>query len=76
MRMSAPAALAASAFSPGGQNTATRTVLPVPWGSSTEPRTPWSDFLASMPRRTATSTDSTNLVLELSLRIFRAVSIG
>src|SRR5574337_1341926 len=73
---SAPAALAASAFSPAGQNTATRTVLPVPCGSTVEPRTPWSDFLASMPRRIATSTDSTNLVLALSLRIFNAASIG
>src|SRR5690348_15119911 len=73
---SAPAALAASAFSPGGQNTATRTVLPVPCGSTVEPRTPWSDFLASMPRRIATSTDSTNLVLLLSLRIFNASSTG
>src|SRR5690348_2184257 len=73
---SAPAALAASAFSPAGQNTATRTVLPVPCGSTVEPRTPWSDFLASMPRRIATSTDSTNLVLALSFRIFNAASTG
>src|SRR5690348_17625885 len=73
---SAPAALAASAFSPAGQNTATRTVLPVPCGSTVEPRTPWSDFLASMPSRIATSTDSTNLVLALSFRIFNAASTG
>src|SRR6185437_904678 len=73
---SAPAALAASAFSPAGQNTATRTVLPVPCGNTVEPRTPWSDFLASMPRRIATSTDSTNLVLALSFRIFNAASTG
>ena len=71
---SAPAALAASAFSPGGQNTATLTVLPVPCGNSEEPRTPWSDFFASMPRRTATSTDSANFALALSLTIFRASS--
>src|SRR6185437_3336521 len=64
------------AFSPAGQNTATRTVLPVPCGSTVEPRTPWSDFLASMPRRIATSTDSTNLVLALSFRIFNAASTG
>ena len=36
---SAPAAFAASAFSPGGQNTATLTVLPVPEGIIVEPRT-------------------------------------
>ena len=36
--MSAPAALAAFAGSPC-VNTATRTVLPVPWGSTSEPRT-------------------------------------
>ena len=35
---SAPAAFAASAFSPAGQNTATLTVLPVPCGSMTELR--------------------------------------
>ena len=74
--MSAPAALAASAFSPAGQNTATRTDLPVPAGSTVEPRTTWSDFLASMPRRTATSTDSTNLALALSLTSFRASSMA
>src|SRR6476660_4225246 len=71
---SAPAARASSAFAPGGANTATRTALPVPAGRTVEPRTCWSDFLASTPRRTATSTDSTNLVLLLFLRIFRASS--
>src|SRR4026208_1588636 len=52
---SAPAARASSAFAPGGQNTATRTDLPVPAGSTVEPRTCWSDFLASTPRRPAPS---------------------
>ena len=35
----APAARASSALAPAGQNTATRTVLPVPAGSTVEPRT-------------------------------------
>src|SRR5690606_32365874 len=73
---SAPAARASSALAPAGANTATRTLLPVPAGSTVEPRTCWSDFLASTPRRTATSTASTNLALLLSLTIFRASSIG
>src|SRR5690606_17918264 len=73
---SAPAARASSALAPGGQNTATRTVLPVPAGSTVEPRTCWSDFFGSTPRRTATSTDSTNFALQFSLTIFRASSIG
>src|SRR5690606_33621673 len=73
---SAPAARASSALAPAGANTATRTLLPVPWGSTVEPRTCWSDFLASTPRRTATSTASTNLVLLLSLMIFSASSIA
>src|SRR5687768_11338265 len=72
---SAPAARASSAFAPGGQNTATRTDLPVPAGSTVEPRTCWSDFLASTPRRTATSTDSTNLAFWVFLTIFSASSI-
>src|SRR5450830_60867 len=64
--MSAPAALAASAFSPDA-NTATRTVLPVPAGSTTEPRTTWSDFLGSTPSCTDTSIDSLNLAVAHSL---------
>src|SRR5690606_844868 len=73
---SAPAARASSALAPAGANTATRTLLPVPCGSTVEPRTCWSDFLASTPRRTATSTASTNLALLWSLTIFRASSIA
>ena len=61
-------------FVPAGTNTATRTVLPVPAGSTVEPRTCWSDFLASTPRRTATSTDSTNLALVAVLMILIASS--
>ena len=73
---SAPAAAASSALAPAGANTATRTDLPVPAGSTVEPRTCWSDFLASTPRRTATSTDSTNLALTAVLTIFRASSMA
>jgi hypothetical protein len=63
-------------LAPAGANTATRTDLPVPAGSTVDPRTCWSDFLASTPRRTATSIASTNLALLLSFRIFRASSIA
>ena len=73
--MSAPAALASSWFLPE-VNTATRTVLPVPCGITVEPRTCWSDLLASMPRFTATSTDSVNLAVANSLTSFSASSIG
>src|SRR5579859_626515 len=67
---SAPAWRAASALLPWA-NTATRRLLPVPWGSTVEPRTTWSDFLASMPRFTATSTDSLNFTVA---NFFRSVS--
>src|SRR5688572_3518921 len=71
---SAPAARASSALAPAGAKTATRTLLPVPDGSTVEPRTCWSDFLASTPRRTATSKDSTNLALVAVFRILMASS--
>src|SRR5690606_14947705 len=64
--ISAPAALAFSAFSPWA-NTASRTLLPVPFGSTVAPRTTWSDLRGSTPRFTATSTDSLNLTLDSSL---------
>src|ERR1700733_2776238 len=73
--MSAPAALAASAFLPWG-NPATRTVLPVPCGITVEPRTCWSDLVASTPRFTDTSTDSLNLAVANSLTSLSASSIG
>src|ERR1700730_6231272 len=73
--MSAPAALAASAFLPC-VNTATRTVLPVPWGITVEPRTCWSDLVASTPRLTDTSTDSLNFAVANSLTSFRASSMA
>src|SRR5450631_349569 len=72
--MSAPAALAASAFLPC-VNTATRTVLPVPCGITVEPRTCWSDLVASTPKLTDTSTDSLNLAVANSLTSFNASSI-
>src|SRR5580692_3919895 len=73
--MSAPAALAASAFLPW-VNTATRTVLPVPCGITVEPRTCWSDLVASTPRFTDTSTDSLNFAVANSLTSLSASSIG
>src|SRR5687767_5370328 len=73
--MSAPAARAASWFLTE-VNTATRTALPMPCGITVEPRTCWSDFDASMPRLTATSTDSRNFALANSLTSAIASSIG
>src|SRR5271170_1688747 len=73
--MSAPAALAASAFLPW-VNTATRTVLPVPCGITVEPRTCWSDLVASTPRLTDTSTDSLNFAVANSLTSFSASSMA
>src|SRR5271154_1302184 len=73
--MSAPAARSASAFLPC-VNTATRTVLPVPCGITVEPRTCWSDFVASTPKFTDTSTDSLNFAVANSLTSLSASSIG
>ena len=53
--MSAPAAVAFSAFSPCAK-TATRTLLPIPLGRATEPRTFWSLWRGSIPRLVETST--------------------
>ena len=71
--MSAPASLASRAFSPTA-NTATRTDLPVPWGSDTVPRSAWSALRVSMPRRNATSTVSSNFVSGNDLMICIASS--
>src|SRR5690606_2922444 len=62
----APAARAASARSPVAK-TRTRAVLPVPCGRFTVPRTIWSALRGSTPRRKATSTVPSNLVVEVSL---------
>src|SRR3984885_13705726 len=63
---SAPAARASVAASPAA-NTATRTVRPVPDGSESVPRTIWSALRGSTPRRTASSTVSSNLALATDL---------
>src|SRR5450631_4021593 len=73
--MSAPAALAASAFLPCVK-TATRTVLPVPCGITVEPRTCWSDLVASTPKFTDTSTDSLNFAVANSLTSLSASSMA
>src|ERR1019366_8856791 len=73
--ISAPAAFAASTFLPC-VNKATRTVLPVPCGITVEPRTCWSDLVASTPKFTETSTDSLNLAVANSLTSFNASSIA
>src|SRR5690606_36052423 len=70
---SAPAALASSALAPCA-NTATRLVLPVPLGSTTAPRTTWSDLRASTPSCTATSIDSSNLAVAQSFTSDKALS--
>src|SRR5262249_28813538 len=50
---SAPASRASRSFSPLA-NTATRTVLPMPWGNTMAPRTIWSACLGSTPKRRET----------------------
>src|SRR5262245_28656612 len=57
---SAPASRASRSFSPLA-NTATRTDLPMPCGSTTAPRTIWSACLGPTPRRRDRSTVSSNL---------------
>ena len=78
-KVSAPAALALSAAFAPWVNTATRTSEPVPWGSVVAPRTAWSDFLASIPRLTATSTVSLNLtvakLLQQAHRLIEGISL-
>src|ERR1700674_1116606 len=72
--MSAQDAMAASAILPC-VNTATRTVLPVPCGITVDPRTCWSDLVASTPKFTDTSTDSLNFAVANSLTSFSASSM-
>ena len=71
--MSAPASSAARAASPSA-NTATRTVLPEPFGRLTVPRSCWSAWRVSMPRRKSTVTVSSNLAVETSFTRFMAAS--
>src|SRR3984893_11025622 len=73
--MSAPAALAAPAFLPW-VNTATRTVLPVPCGITVEPRTCWSDLVASTPKFTDTPPGSLNFAVANSLTSLSASPMG
>jgi hypothetical protein len=73
--MSAPAALASSALGPRA-NTATRTVLPVPLGRVTTPRTIWSAWRGSTPRFIATSIVSSNFAVALDLISVIASSSG
>ena len=56
---SAPASCASLAWSPVA-TTSTFLLLPVPCGSTTVPRTIWSAWRGSTPRRRATSTVSSN----------------
>jgi hypothetical protein len=70
---SAPASRASLSFSPLAK-TATRTVLPMPWGSTMAPRTIWSACLGSTPSRSDRSTDSSNLALGSCLRMPKASS--
>ena len=63
---SAPAALASSILSPLAKTT-TRSDLPMPCGSTIEPRTNWSACLGSIPSRIAISTVWSNFVV---LKVF------
>src|SRR5512134_3539191 len=64
---SAPASRASFSFSPLA-NTRTRTLFPVPWGRTTDPRTCWSGYFGSTPNRIATSTVSSNFARAVSWR--------
>src|SRR5262245_15128215 len=70
---SAPASCASRARSPVA-NTATRTFLPVPLGSTTEPRTICSAWRGSTPRRMWASTVASNLEIEVSRTMSQAFS--
>src|SRR2546430_891757 len=70
---SAPASRASRSFSPLA-NTATRTVLPMPWGSTMAPRTIWSACLGSTPSRSDRSTLSSNFAAGACLTISIASS--
>ena len=57
----------AAAMASPWHSTATRTVLPVPFGSATVARSCWSLYLGSMFSRTCASADSTNFAVALSI---------
>src|SRR5690606_4943242 len=71
--MSAPALRASSALA-SLANTATRTVLPVPLGRVTTPRTIWSAWRGSTPRLIASSMVSSNLAEARDFTILMASS--
>ena len=58
---SAPASCASFSFSPEATTSTFLALPPRPWGRMTVPRTIWSACLGSTPRRSATSTVSSNL---------------
>src|SRR6266480_3950297 len=70
---SAPASCASRARSPAA-NTATRTFLPVPFGSTTEPRTICSACRGSTPSRMCASMVASNLEVDVSRTIWQATS--
>src|SRR5438552_3639439 len=70
---SAPASWASRAFSPTAK-TATRTFLPVPLGSTTDPRTICSAWRGSTPSRICASTVASNLEIDVSRTIWQAIS--
>src|SRR6266849_704364 len=70
---SAPASRASRSFSPLAK-TATRTVLPMPWGRTMAPRTIWSACLGSTPSRMDRSTVSSNLAAGAFLTMSMASS--
>ena len=70
---SAPAASASLALSPLA-NTSTRTLLPVPCGRTTVPRTFWSAWRGSTPSFTASSTVSSNLAAPSAATSVRTAS--
>src|SRR5215207_2608771 len=72
---SAPARSASCALSPCAK-TATRTTLPVPWGRTTVPRTIWSAWRGSTPRRRCASIDASKLTVVVSLTSWAASSGG
>src|SRR5215470_17492626 len=70
---SAPASCASRALSPPTK-ASTRTILPVPAGSDTVPRTIWSACRTSTPRRTCASTVASNLTVDVSLTTSQALT--
>ena len=72
---SAPASRASAAFGPLVK-TKTLTSFPVPFGKATAPLNCWSAFLVSKFNLTATSTDPSKEVTEVSLTNLAASSLA